>query len=131
MALSDSSGSDRSDEALVRQYLIAWSDGRVLDALNTLSMDARMRDPAGHERRGIRQIAQAFAERERQTKVEIEDLRKEGDIIAVRLRMTSAKNRAPKDYRSVFWVSRNRIQSLMIDLVPIENPRKSLLSKSA
>lgn len=131
MAQSDSSASDRSDEALVRQYLTAWSNGRVLDALNTLSMDAMMRDPAGHERRGIREVARAFAGREHETRVEIEDVHTEGDVIAVRLRMTSSENRVPRDYRSVFCVSQNRIQSLMIDLVPAERPRKGLLTRSA
>lgn len=107
-----------ADEWLVRQYLAALSNGQVLDALNAFSLDARMRDEAGHERRGIREIAAAFATRERPVRVDIEDLERKGQAVAVRVRMTFAESREPREYRSVFRVSRNRIRSLEIDPVP-------------
>ncbi len=106
------------DEAVVRQYLTALKSGRFLDALNAFSMDARMRDRAGQERQGIREIAAAFASLERPVRVEVEDLEKEGEAVAVRVRMTFPGNRAPRRYRSVFWIDRDRIRSLETDPEP-------------
>ncbi len=107
-----------AEEAVVRHYLKALDNGRILDALNTFSMDARMRDAGGHERRGIREIAAAFASQEHPVGVEIEELENEGEAVAVRLRMTFPESHEPRVYRSVFRVSRDRIRSLVIDPVP-------------
>jgi hypothetical protein len=113
----------RSEEALVRDYLTALNEGHFLDALNTFSMDASMRDAAGRERRGIREIAAAFARDERPVRVEIEELTREGDAVAVRVRMRFPQSRVPKTYRSVFRVRRNRIQSLVVDSRPAREAR--------
>ncbi len=112
----------RADEQVVRTYLTALKNGRVLDALNTFSLDARLRDEAGRERRGIREIAQAFASRERPVRVDIEDLENEGEAVAVRLRMTFSRSQEPRVYRSVFRISRNRIKSLVMDPIPTAKP---------
>ncbi len=108
----------RSDETLVRDYLMALNEGHFLDALNSFSMDASMRDAAGRERRGIREIAAAFAREDRPVGVEIEELTREGDAVAVRLRMRFRESRSPKTFRSVFRIRRDRIQSLVTDPLP-------------
>ncbi len=108
----------RADEQVVRTYLTALNNGQILDALNTFSLDARLRDEAGRERRGIREIAQSFAARERPVHVDIEDLENEGEAVAVRVRMTFPHAEEPREYRGVFRVSRNRIRSLVIDPIP-------------
>ncbi len=108
----------RADEEVVRTYLSALNHGQVLEALNTFSMDARLLDEAGRERHGIREIAQAFASRERPVKVDIEDLETRGDTVAVRMRMTFPGGREARVYRSLFRVSRDRIRSLVIHPVP-------------
>jgi len=131
MSEPDSSASDSSDEAVVRHYLLAWNNGQVLDVLNAFSMNARLRDVAGRERHGIREIAKAFAGRERQIRLDIEDLRREGDTVAVRMRLTSPKDHTPRTYRSVFRVSRDRIESLEIVPVPLKRMPKHLLGKPA
>jgi ketosteroid isomerase-like protein len=113
----------RSEEALVRDYLTALNEGHFLDALNTFSMDASMRDAAGRERRGIREIAAAFARDERPVRVEIEELTREGDAVAVRVRMRFPQSSVPKTYRSVFRVRRDRIQSLVVDSRPPRGAR--------
>ena len=113
-----------TDEAVVRHYLSALGSGHVLDALNTFSMDARMRDEAGRERHGIREIAAAFASQEHPEKVDIEELEKEGEAVAVRVRMTFAGALEPRVYRSVFRVSRDRIHSLIMDPVPMRSSRR-------
>ena len=113
----------RSEEALVRDYLTALNEGHFLDALNTFSMDASMRDATGRERRGIREIAAAFARNERPVRVEIEELTREGDAVAVRVRMRFPQSRSPKTYRSVFRVRRDRIQSLVVDSRPPRGAR--------
>ncbi len=110
------------EETIVRQYLAALDRDAVLDAINAFSLDARMRDEAGRERRGIREIAAAFAIREHPVKVDIEELEKEGEEVAVRVRMTFPEAREPRVYRSVFHVSRDRIRSLVIDPLPARRP---------
>ena len=111
-------GQQRPDQALVRHYLAALNNGQILDALNAFSMDALLRDESGRERHGIREIAAAFAQRERPIKVEIEELRSEGDAVAVRVRMSFPKDRTPEVYRSLFHVRRNRIHALEMDPLP-------------
>ncbi len=118
-----------ADVAVVRHYLSALNSGQFLDALNAFSMDARLRDPAGRERHGIREIAAAFASQERPVSVDIEDLEKEGEAVAVRVRMTFREAREPEVYRSVFRVSRNRIHSLVMDPVPASRSRARRLSR--
>ncbi len=108
----------RADERVVRTYLTALNNGQTLDALNAFSLDARFRDEAGRERRGIREIARAFATRERPLQVDIEDLENDGESVAVRLRMTYPGGQRKREYRSVFRISRNRIRSLVIDPIP-------------
>ncbi len=120
MSKVDVPGFVEPDEAVVRQYLTALNSGRFLDALNAFSMDASMRDRAGQERRGIREIAAAFASQERPVRVEVEDLEKEGEEVAVRVRMTFPGNRAPRRYRSIFRVDRDRILSLVMDAEPAQ-----------
>lgn len=112
-------GRDGPDELLVRGYLSALSTGRFLDALNAFSMDASLRDERGHERHGIREIAAAFARRERPMTLEIEDLQREGDTVAVRLRMSHPESRTEKTYRSVFRIERHRIHSIQTDPLPV------------
>ncbi len=112
-----------AEEAVVRHYLTALGNGRVLDALNSFSMDARLRDASGRERHGIREIAAAFASQEHPVRVEIEELEKEGEAVAVRMRMTFPETHEPRVYRSVFRVSRDRIRSLVIDPVPARRGR--------
>ncbi len=124
-------GQDEPDEALVRHYLSALNTGRFIDALNAFSLDASFRDESGRERHGIREIAAIFARREQPLKVEIEDLRREGDAVAVRIRMTSPADRTPKTYRSVFRVRRARIHSLEIDPLPTPRPRRGQDARSA
>ena len=116
---------DGPDELLVRQYLAALNNGQFLDALNAFSMDAHLRDELGRERQGIREIAASFARRETPVKVEIEKLQREGDAVAVRMRMSSSSNRTPKRYRSVFRVDRDRIHSLIIEPVPAARTPKA------
>jgi len=124
-------GRDGPDELLVKGYLTALSAGRFLDALNAFSMDASFRDESGRERHGIREIAAAFARRERPLRVEIEDLRQEGDIVLVRVRMSFPENRTPKIYRSVFHVRRDRIDSLEIEPLPTSRTKKDRLARTA
>lgn len=118
-----------ADEAVVRHYLSALNNGQFLDALNAFSMDARMRDQAGRERRGIREIAAAFASERHPVSVDIEDLEKEGEAVAVRVRMTFPEAREPTIYRSVFRVSRNRIHSLVMDPLPASRSRGRRVSR--
>ena len=124
-------GQDASDERLVRGYLSALNTGRFLDALNAFSMDASLRDETGHERHGIREIAAAFARRERPLTLKIEDLEFDGDTVAVRLRMSFPESRAEKSYRTVFRVERDRIHSIDIDPVPASRSRKRPIARSA
>ena len=135
MVEATTAGTGELDEAIVRHYLMALNEGQFLDALNAFSMDARLRDESGLERRGIREIAASFARREGPATVEIEELRCEGDTVAVRMRMTSSANRAPTVYRSVFQIDRGRIHSLVIEPVPAARtpraPRQVRLSGSA
>ncbi len=114
-----------SDETLVRGYLTALNSGRVVDALNSFSMDACLRDETGRERRGIREIAAAFAHSGRPVKIEIEELTREGDTVAVRIRMSDPQSRSPQSYRSVFRIRRNRIQSLVINPLPAKGSRRT------
>ncbi len=107
-----------ADEAIVRDFLTALGNGQVLDALNAFSMDARMRDPNGHERHGIREIAAAFANQEQPVQVDIEELETEGETVAVRVRMTFPEAGEPRVYRSLFRVSRDRIRSFVINSLP-------------
>ncbi len=118
------------EEVLVRHYLSALGNGQMLDALNTFSMDARLRDEAGRERHGIREIAAAFMNRQRPARMDIEDLQKEGEAVAVRVRMTFEGTREPRVYRNVFRVSRDRIRSLDIDAVPTRPTRRSRKGRS-
>ena len=106
------------DEALVRHYLAALNEGQVIDALNAFSMDASFRDESGRERHGIREIAAAFVHRERPAQMEIEELRHEGDAVAVRFRVRSPASLTPRVYRSVFRVRQDRIRSLEIAPLP-------------
>ncbi len=118
-------GQDEPDELLVRSYFTALNSGRFLDALNAFSMDASIRDESGRERHGIREIAAAFARGERPVKVEIEDLRRQGDAVAVRVRMSFPARRGTQTYRGVFRVRHARIQSLEIDLLPVSRASAS------
>jgi hypothetical protein len=118
-------GPGEPDERLVRHYLMALNEGKFLDALNVFSMDARFRDETGRERHGIREIAEAFARHEVPLKVEIEALERQGDAVAVRVRMSSTANGSLQIYRGVFHVHRDRIQSLEIDLVPASRPTRA------
>lgn len=131
MSEVDVAGARAPDEAVVRGFLTALDSGRFLDALNAFSMDARMRDEAGRERRGIREIAAAFASQAHPVRVEIEDLEKEGREVAVRVRMTFPESRATKTYRSVFRVDRDRIHSLVMNLEPTTRSRRNRLAQSA
>ena len=108
----------------MRDYLTGLNEGHTLDALNAFSMDASVTDAAGRQRRGIREIAAAFARDERPLQVEIEDLTREGDVVAVRMRMQFPQSRSPKTYRSVFRVHRDRIQSLVVDPLPARGSRR-------
>lgn len=106
------------NEALVRGYLTALDRGRILDALNAFSLDARLQDETGRERRGIREIAAAFARRELPAKVDIEDLEREGDTVTARVRLDFPGERGSRSYRSVFWVRRDRIGALVMEPLP-------------
>lgn len=108
----------RADEDVVRTYLTALNNGQILEALNTFSLDARLRDETGRERHGIREIAESFVARKHPVKVDIEDLETRGDTVAVRVRMMFPEGREAKVYRSLFRVSRDRIRSLEIHRVP-------------
>ncbi len=119
------------DEVLVKGYLAALDTGRFIDALNAFSMDASFRDESGRERHGIREIAAAFARRERPVRVEVEDLQREGDAVAVRVRMSDPQNRTPRVYRSVFRIRRDRIHSLEIDPLPESRTRRRRLPRPA
>lgn len=114
-------GQGGPEERLVRSYLTALDNGRFLDALNAFSMDASFRDESGSERHGIREIAAAFARGERPVKVDIEDLRRDGDKVTVWVRMQFSAKPSPKAYRGVFHVERERIHSLEMD--PLPGPR--------
>jgi len=131
MMETKTTGSGESDEALVRHYLMALNNGQLLEALNTFSMDARLRDELGRERHGIREIAASFARREEPMKVEIEELQHEGDAVTARVRMSSSASRSPKVYRSVFQVNRERIHSLVIEPVTAARTRRIRLVTSA
>ena len=120
-----------ADEAVVRRYLAALGNGQVLDALGAFSMDACMRDEAGRERHGIREIAAAFANREPPVRVEIEDLENEGEAFAVRVRMTFPATPEPRLYRSVLRVSRERIRSLVIDPLPAPGRNRRKVAQAA
>lgn len=124
-------GRDGPDELLVKGYLTALSAGRFLDALNAFSMDALFRDESGRERHGIREIAAAFARRERPLRVEIENLQHEGDVVSVRVRMSFPTNRTPKIYHSIFHVRRDRIHSLEIEPLPASPSKKDRLARPA
>ncbi len=117
----------RPEEAVVRDYLTALNSGHVVDVLNAFSMDARLRDSAGRERHGIREIAEAFAGRERHVKVDLEDVRREGDAVSVRVRLTYSEDRPSRDFQGVFRVRHNRIESLAIDPLPATARRKRRL----
>ncbi len=120
-----------TEEAVVRHYLTALSNGQVLDALNAFSMDAQMRDGSGRERHGIREIAAAFASEEHPVRVEVEELEKEGEAVAVRMRVTFPETDEPRVYRSVFRVNRDRIRSLVMDPVPARRARRRRLARPA
>ncbi len=107
-----------ADETVVRGYLEALDHGRILDALSAFSLDARVRDGSGHERRGIREIAAAFVREELPVRVDVEDLEREGETVTARVRMTYPGGRRSQTYRSVFWVRRDRIQSVVMEAVP-------------
>jgi hypothetical protein len=124
-------GRDEPDELLVKGYLTALNSGRFLDALNAFSMDASLRDESGRERHGIREIAAAFARRERPFRVEIEDIRHEGDVVSVRVRMSSPQDRTPRIYRSVFHVRRDRIHALEINPLPASRSKKRRVARTA
>lgn len=119
-----SSGTRTADQAVVRHYLTALGNGQVLDALNTFSMDAKMRDERGRERRGIREIAAAFANHELPVTVDVEELAQEGEAVAVRVRMTFPETDEPRVYRSVFRVNRDRIRSVVTDALPSRHARR-------
>lgn len=122
---------DDPEEAVVRQYLTALSNGRVLDALNAFSLDASLRDETGRERRGIREIAAAFARGDRPIKVEIEELTREGDAVAVQARMAFPGSSSPKTYRSVFRVRRDRIESVAVHPLPAKvAPRRRFAART-
>ncbi len=120
-----------AEEDVVRHYLAALSKGQVLDALNAFSMDAQMRDGRGPERRGIREIAAAFASQERPVKVEVEELEKEGEAVAVRMRVTFPEMDEPRVYRGVFQVNHDRIRSLVMDPVPARSAHRRHLGRPA
>lgn len=124
------SGREEPDERLVRDYLTALRSGQFLDALNAFSMDASFRDESGTERHGIREIAAAFARRERPVNVEIEELRREGDTLVARVRLSLPTQRAARTYRSVFRVRQRRIRSLEFEplIPPTPKSRKSTRS---
>lgn len=112
-----------ADLAVVRHYLTALGNGEVLDALSTFSMDAKMRDERGRERRGIREIAAAFASRDLPVTVDVEELAQEGEAVAVRMRMTFPEMAESREYRSVFRVNRDRIRSVVTDPLPTRHTR--------
>ena len=114
----------------MRHYLAALDRGQVVDALSTFSMDARMRDAHGDEQRGIREIAAAFATRPRPLKVDVEEVRREGEAVAVRMRMTFPDDSDPREFRGIFRVSRERIRSLVLNPVPSSGSRRRPLARS-
>ncbi len=114
---------EEPDERLVRDYLTALKAGQFLDALNAFSMDASFRDATGTERHGIREIAAAFARQERPLGVEIEELRREGDALVARVRLSLPTQRASRTYRSVFRVRQRRISSLEFEPLPPTAPK--------
>lgn len=117
-------GPERADEDLVRHYLAALSRGEIIEVLDAFSMDASMRDELGRERRGIREIAKAFASQVRPSRVEVEALERTGDAVAARVRMDFPTGHETQVYRTVFRVRRNRIHSLVIDAIPRLGGRK-------
>ena len=117
-------------EAVVRHYIAALNNGQVVEALNAFSMDASLRDESGHERHGIREIAAAFALRERRVRIEIEELRRDGDRLSLRIRMSDPESRRQRVYRSVFRVGGDRIRALEMDPLPASRPLKGPLFRS-
>ncbi len=118
------------ETALVRHYLTALNEGQVLDALSAFSMDAQMRDASGRERHGIREIAAAFANRPRPLKVDVDDVRQEGETVAVRMRMSFPEDHELREFQGVFRVSHERIRSVTVDPVPSSRSRRSRLSRT-
>ncbi len=114
----------------MRHYIAALNNGQVVEALSAFSMDASLRDESGRERHGIREIAAAFALRERRVRIDIEELRREGDKFSLRVRMSDPESRKPKIYRSVFHVGGDRIHALEIDPLPVSGSPKARLARS-
>jgi hypothetical protein len=96
-------------EAVVSEFVDSLSEGRMIDALDLIAMDAVLRDEAGNERRGIRAIAKSLLPFREPHAVALETIETAGNEVRVLFRREKSR------LRGSFSVSQGRIRSLRLE----------------
>ena len=108
MGSSGGSATLRAEE-VVRRFYDFLARGRLVDALNLFTTDARLRDASGRESAGIRAITSSLLTYRVPQEIAVEQMEPEGGEIRATVRSPSG--------RSVgrFSVARGRIKSLRME----------------
>jgi len=99
-------------KAVVSEFVDSLSEGRMIDALDLIAMDAVLRDETGREQRGIRAIAKSLLPYREPHAVALETIETAGAEVRVLFRRKKSR------LRGSFSVSRGRIRSLRLDPTP-------------
>jgi ketosteroid isomerase-like protein len=101
--------SPEAAEAVVSEFVDSLSEGRMIDALDLIAMDAVLLDETGHERRGIRAIAKSLLPYREPHAVALETIETAGPEVRVLFRKKKSR------LRGSFSVSHGRIRSFRLE----------------
>ncbi|TLZ89715.1 MAG: nuclear transport factor 2 family protein [Methanobacteriota archaeon] len=96
-------------EEVVRRFYDFLARGRLVDALNLFTTDARLRDPSGRESAGIRAITSSLLTYRVPQDIAVEQMEPEDGEIRATVRSPSGRSIGR------FSVARGRIKSLRME----------------
>lgn len=99
-------------EDLARRFFDSLRQGRLVDALETLSSDATISDGSGPERHGLREIAAALIPYRTPDHLLAERIEARGTIVSASVRIPGSPGKPSRRYRARIDVRGGRIRSV-------------------
>ncbi len=98
--------------ALARRFLESLRDGRLVDALDTLSPDAVISDETGHDRHGIREITASLLPYRIPSRLAADRVEAHGSVVSAVVRIPAGPGGRDRRYRARIQVRAGRIHSV-------------------
>jgi hypothetical protein len=99
-------------EVLARRFFESLHDGRLVDALATLSPDAVVSDGMGPDRHGLREITASLIPYRTPSRFEAEGIEARGATVSAVVRIPSETGKASRKFRARVHVRSGRISKV-------------------